>query len=169
MDDLLSYTSSINIRKQLNVCRLFLQITFLLEITDIDGTHLIQGILHGDNKKMLPTTLHWPTQGSPDSSTWKVWSTVIIHMYCVNSHSGILRKENKLGHWLTSNSSRTQSYQFTYSPNHQEVNEHSKQGIKQWFASEVQATIFSNAKSAEQNVILPQMIVFPLKKITRSE
>jgi len=59
--------------------------------------------LHGDNSKKPSTTLHWPKQGSPNSSTWKVWSKVITHLYCVKSHSGILRKENKLGHWITSN------------------------------------------------------------------
>ena len=92
MDDILSYISSNNIRKQLNACILFLQITFLSEIADIDGTHLIQGILHDNNRKIPITTLHWPKQGFLDSSTWKVWSTVITHLYCVYSHCGILRK-----------------------------------------------------------------------------
>ena len=68
-------------------------------------------------------------QGSPNPSIWKVWSKVITHLYCVKSHSGILRKI-KLGYWLTSNSFHTQSHHITYSPNEQEVYEHSKQGIK---------------------------------------
>ena len=74
------------------------------------------------------------------------------------------KKINKLGHWSTSNSSRTQSYQFTYSPNHQEVNEHSKQGIKQWFATEVRATIFKTDQATEQKCDKILNDSFPIKK-----
>ena len=78
-----------------------------------------------------------------------MWSKVITHLYCVKSHSGILRKENKLGNWNTSNSYRTQSHQFTYSLNHQEVYEHSNQGNKKWFALEVRSAIFSIDQATE--------------------
>ena len=80
IDDILSSILCTKIRRKLNTCRLFLQITFLSETTDIDDPHLIQGILHGDNSKMPPITLHWPKQGSPNSSTWKVRSKVITHI-----------------------------------------------------------------------------------------
>ena len=120
--------------------------------------------MHGDNSKKPSTTLHWPKQGSPNSSTWKVWSKVITHLYCVKSHSGILRKENKLGHWITSNSSRTQSPQFTYSLNHQEVYEHSNQGNKKWFSLEVRATIFSIDQATEQKCDKIPNDSFPIKK-----
>ena len=93
MDDILSSISSTKIRRQLNACRLFLQITFISELTNIDGTHLITGILKDDNSKMSTTTRHWPKQGSPTHSTWKVWSKVITQLYCVKTHSTILRKE----------------------------------------------------------------------------
>ena len=89
MDDLLSSISSTKIRKQLNACRLFLQITFISELTDIDGTHLIHGILKDDSSKMSPTTRHWTKQGSYNSSTWKVWSKVITQLYCVKTHSNV--------------------------------------------------------------------------------
>ena len=92
MDDALSFILSTKIRRQLNACRIFLKITFISEITDIDGPHIIPGILHGDNSKIPSTTLHWPKQDSPNISTWKVWSKVITRLYCVKSHSGILRK-----------------------------------------------------------------------------
>ena len=107
MDDIFPYISSITTRIQLNACRFFLQITFISKITAININHLIQGIWHRDNSKISPTTLHWPKQGSPDSSAWKVWSKVITYLYCVKYHSVVLRKENKLGLWLTSNYSRT--------------------------------------------------------------
>ena len=79
MDDILSSILSTKIRRQLNVCILFLRITFISEITDIYATYFIQGILHGDNSKMPVTPLHWPKQGFPNSSTWKVWSKVITY------------------------------------------------------------------------------------------
>ena len=165
MDDILSSISSTKIRRQLNACRLFLQITFISELTNIDGTHLITGILKGDNSKMSTTTRHWPKQGSPTHSTWKVWSKVITQLYCVKPHSTILRKENKLGHWLTSHSSRTQSHQFSYSPSHQEIYEQTTQGNKQWFATAVRASIFHTDKATEQTCDMIPNDSFPIKKI----
>ena len=103
MDDIFPYILSITTLKQLNACRLFFKSPFLSELTDIDGNHLLQGFLHGDNSKISPTILHWPKQGSLDSNTWNVWSKVITHLYCVKSNSSILRKEKKLGQWFTSN------------------------------------------------------------------
>ena len=58
MDDKLPYTSSITTRKKLNACKLFLNITFLSEVTDIDDNHLLQGLLQEDNSKIPPTTLY---------------------------------------------------------------------------------------------------------------
>ena len=165
MDDILSSISITKIRRQLNACRLFLQITFISELTNIDGTHLITGILKGDNSKMSTTTRHWPKQGSPTHSTWKVWSKVITQLYCVKTHSNILRKENKLGHWLTSHSSRTQLHQFSYSPSHQEIYEQSTQGNRQWFASAVRAFIFQIDKATENKCDMIPNDSFPIKII----
>ena len=131
MDDIISSISITKIRRQLNACRLFLQITFISELTNIDGTHLIHGILKDDSSKMSPTTRHWPKQGSYNSSTWKVWSKVRTQLYCVKTHSNILQKGNKLDHWLTSHSSRTQFHQSFYSPSHQEIYEQYTQGNRQ--------------------------------------
>ena len=107
MDDIFPYISSITTRIHLNACIFFLQITFLSKISAININHLIQGILHRDNSKISSTTLHWPKQGSPDSSAWKILSKVIKYLYCIKYHSVVLRKENKLGQWLISNYSRT--------------------------------------------------------------
>ena len=58
MDDKLPYISSITTQKQLNACKLFLNITFLSEVTDIDDNHLLQGFLQENNSKIPPITLY---------------------------------------------------------------------------------------------------------------
>ena len=168
MDDILSYISSTKIRRQINACRLFLQITFISELTNINGTHLVNGILKGDKSKMSPTTQNWPKQGCPNSRTWKVWSKVITQLYCVKTHSNILKKENKLGYWLTSHSSRSQSHQFSYSPSHHEIYEQTTQGNRQWFASSVRASTFHIDQATEQKCDMIPTDSFPIKKYSNN-
>ena len=58
MDDIHKYTSSINTLKVLNACRIYLQITFLSEITNLAGDKIIQGaILQDKNKIYLQVNL----------------------------------------------------------------------------------------------------------------
>ena len=72
MDDVHQYTSSIHQLELLNACRLYVQVTFLSEITNLDG----DTIIYGDNighKQDLPTSkLKWTNQRKPIKETWQV-------------------------------------------------------------------------------------------------
>ena len=70
MDDVQQYTSSIHQLELLNACRLYLQVTFLSEITNLDGDTIIYGANIG-HKQDLPTSkLKWTNQRKPIKETW---------------------------------------------------------------------------------------------------
>ena len=60
MDDIHKYTSSTNQLELLNACRLYLQITFLSDITNIAGEKIIQGPTTGQKQDIPTSKLRWP-------------------------------------------------------------------------------------------------------------
>ena len=62
MDDIHKYTSSTNQLQLLTACRLYLQITFLSDITNIAGEKIIQGATTGQKQDIPPSKLRWPVQ-----------------------------------------------------------------------------------------------------------
>ena len=71
MDTVLHSNRSVNELKQLNACRLYLQVIFLSDITTIDGKFLLPGVTEGTNDNIPKSKLEWPNQNSPDKKTWK--------------------------------------------------------------------------------------------------
>ena len=59
MEDTLNFTPSIKIYRKLNLCRLFLNVTCLMEITSIDGNNIVQGVMQGKSNKIPSSSLHW--------------------------------------------------------------------------------------------------------------
>ena len=66
MDDIHKYTSSIAALKLLNVCRFYIQITFLSDITNLAGDKIIQGTTSGQKQDLPTSKLRWPTQRKPN-------------------------------------------------------------------------------------------------------
>ena len=60
MKDVPEHTSSITLRRNLNTCRLFLNVTYISEIIFIDCDNIIQGVMQGNPNKIPPSTLNWP-------------------------------------------------------------------------------------------------------------
>jgi hypothetical protein len=65
----------------INNCRLFLQITTIAEMFNIEGTHILEEAYHGSiNRTGLKTiqrhsrsTLCWPKQPQPPEKAWRIW------------------------------------------------------------------------------------------------
>ena len=72
MYDIHKYTSSTNQLELLNAYRLYLQITFLSDITNIAGEKIIQGATTGQKQDIPPSKLRWPAQQKPNKTTWQV-------------------------------------------------------------------------------------------------
>ena len=94
MDDIHQYTSSIQQLKLLNACILYLQITFISEITNIAGDTILCGATIG-NKTDIPTSKYkWSNQNKPNKEAWKFWKNAIQTNYC--SDGLLLTNDKKL-------------------------------------------------------------------------
>ena len=60
MEDILENTSSITLRRNFNAYRLCLNITCLSEITSINGSNIIQGVVQGKPTNITLSALNWP-------------------------------------------------------------------------------------------------------------
>jgi hypothetical protein len=91
--------------RQINNCRMFLQVIFLSEITKDNGKHILECALYGhiDNQgrstlsSLSTTTADWPVQPRPDSNTWATWKKFISLLTLPNSSTKLL---NPLGNWI---------------------------------------------------------------------
>jgi hypothetical protein len=65
--------------QQVNQCRLFLQVTWLSEITDPQGTSILPEFLEftGTHTNVSRSILKWPIQALPPKKSWEVWKRLI--------------------------------------------------------------------------------------------
>ena len=61
----------------LNICRKYLQVTTLGDITTADGSMILPSIKAGRKPSHSTSTLHWPQQSSPDALSWKLWRSAL--------------------------------------------------------------------------------------------
>ena len=60
--------------QQINSCRLYLGVTYLSEICNVKGTHLVEGIGDGDTSNLICTPLQKKMyQPLPKTKTWAIW------------------------------------------------------------------------------------------------
>jgi len=90
--------------EQINVCRMFLQITTLAEITDHMGRHLFpQALIQAKQDKpeglgeISESNLEWPTVGNPSKPTWTFWTKTISTLFTGAAKGTQLRQP--LGAW----------------------------------------------------------------------
>ena len=118
IDDVHQYTSSIHKLELINACRLYLQVTFLSEITNLDGDTIIYGATI-ELRQDLPTSkLKSTNQGKPNKKTLQVWNSALLTMYCNNGLS--LKYEKKLHRWK-SRIQLTQQHSYYFSPSCNEI------------------------------------------------
>ena len=48
--------------------------------------------MQGNQNKTPSSTLHWPKQRSPDTTTWKIWSKTLTQLYCTKPQSNVFKK-----------------------------------------------------------------------------
>ena len=75
----------------INYCRLYLQVTFLSELTSACGRHLIPEFWQGNPAQRQSSPLfRYPTQNRPSSKSWSIWKSAIRSQFC-QPHSSRLR------------------------------------------------------------------------------
>ena len=129
MDDITKITSSqLTLTLQrLNVCRMYLQVTLLSEITDIQGHQITSSATREVRNPNQKSTLQWPLQKCPDTITWNLWRFTIQKIYFRDS-SRMFHQYFRLQQWLQSSPEQLTQYTFQYSPANNEIY-HQENGI----------------------------------------
>ena len=86
--DKLGYTKTE--MRNLNRCRLYLQVTSLSEITNGRGTQIVF-----DRHPRKSNEMHWPHQGRPTNTMWTEWENAL--QKCFGNNTQVLQQA--LGHW----------------------------------------------------------------------
>jgi hypothetical protein len=61
----------------LNLCRIFLQVECVSEISNPTGTHILQEIWHGHRPHDSKSAMLWPNQACPHEKSWAEWRTAL--------------------------------------------------------------------------------------------
>jgi hypothetical protein len=63
--------------KDINRCRMYLQVFYLSDVTDIAGHYIEPRVIKGKRDDMRSSKWEWPIQQRPPTAAWKVWNKVI--------------------------------------------------------------------------------------------
>ena len=95
MDHALSYTSRKAQLERINAVREYLNIRYLSEICNPDGSQLASGILYGNKEdKQYFRRQKGPKQNKPNSRSWTIWRKFLDTLLCTN-----LSLRQSLGPW----------------------------------------------------------------------
>jgi hypothetical protein len=92
MDAAVQYNFTAQQLKQINFCRMYLQVIMLSDIVDASGTRILSSVFHGTIDVTHSSKLHWPAWQCPTS--WTSWKQLLTHL----STRGRLHQE--LGPWI---------------------------------------------------------------------
>jgi len=92
MDAAMQYNFTAQQLKQINFCRMYLQVIMLSDIVDASGTRILSSAFHGTIDVTRSSKLHWPAWQCPNS--WTSWKQLLTHL----STRGRLHQE--LGPWI---------------------------------------------------------------------
>jgi hypothetical protein len=82
--------------QQINYCRIYLQVFFMSDISNVRGTEVEEWARNGKRKVVRKTEWEWPVQQRPVS--WKAWKDPIEYLALDNKISPTLGEWNKLHH-----------------------------------------------------------------------
>jgi len=92
--------------ERLNACRMYLQVTTLVEIVDHMGKTLLPQILCKSNAQspqgldeISESILQWPSIHQPSRASWRFWMKTICNLFAGHPNSTALH--HKLGDWTT--------------------------------------------------------------------
>jgi hypothetical protein len=63
--------------KNINRCRMYIQVFYLSDFTDISGHHIEPWIIKGKRDGTRSSKWEWPIQHRPQTAAWKVWNKAI--------------------------------------------------------------------------------------------
>jgi hypothetical protein len=63
--------------KDINRCRIYLQVFYLSDVTDITGHHIEAWVIKGKRDGTRSSMWEWPIHQRPPTAAWKVWNKAI--------------------------------------------------------------------------------------------
>jgi hypothetical protein len=86
MGELIKMEKSLITIQRVNQCQLFLQITWLSEMTDPLGTTILPDFLRftGTHTDHSISTLKWPIQKLPPKKSWEIWRKLIRKQFLLS-------------------------------------------------------------------------------------
>ena len=81
--------------KQLNACRIFLQVLTLADISDGSGREVLKGSLQGSRHNDRRSSYDWPKQLRPSAGAWRTWRSTLQALFCVTPKFTLLRQPLK--------------------------------------------------------------------------
>ena len=117
-------------QKQINQCRLYLQVLRISDLCNGSGDELIPEATTPTyrERKHSKTNLEWPRQELPPEGSWKVWTKALRRLF-LEDKTGALRSyklTNPLGYWLKTEDT---TWQHTYSPSTNQIYERRRDNL----------------------------------------
>ena len=149
----------------IHVCRLYLQITLLSDITNLKGDKLLMNSINGIREPHRPSSCDWPRQQHPNEHSWKLWKTILQQLYS-SLTSQFIRSSLRLRRW---NNCSTVLHRYLYSTLEQEIYQRDHSKITQWFASKIMhkhISIISSTNSACLSLPPDAYSILPINNTT---
>ena len=87
--------------KNINLVRIFLQVTTVSDITNAQGTHLTAAVWEANQLPDQYSTLQWPQQEQPTTQQWTVWCRLLKNSILKNKKKrSQLELQQPLGPWI---------------------------------------------------------------------
>lgn len=117
-------------QKQMNQCRLYLQVLRLSDICNGAGDELLPEATKPSYRTRTnnATTLEWPRQELPPAESWKTWTKVLRQLFLIDK-TGQLRSyrlTRHLGYWLKTEDT---TWQHVYSPSTNQIYERRRENF----------------------------------------
>ena len=95
---------NINQKENINCVGMFLGVQYVSQISTVDGTNFVPGILEGDDSQLVyQTTLTKPHQEKPGDRSWKLWKRILKTLTSFpKTTTNKLTK--RLGKWINTHS-----------------------------------------------------------------
>jgi hypothetical protein len=84
--------------KLFNMCRLWLRVMWMSDITDADGRYVTWAATKGIRDQTRTIQWKWPVQGEPPKEAWTVWDQVVRSLGD-RQRNGKIKLVQSLGHW----------------------------------------------------------------------
>lgn len=86
--------------KQLNLCRLYLRVYLLSDLTTGTGTHLDETLATGRRPLLTHARLRWPKSGTPSAHCWRLWESALVRCFVGDHDQYPWKLRVQLGDWI---------------------------------------------------------------------